>query len=185
MKKFFAMMMALVLVLCMAACGSKNEVVKMRFVTGGESGTYFAFGGTIAQHATNNAEGIEVIGPKAFSSVGNKNVLMETVTLPSSLREIGESAFRNCKSLSSITIPDSVTKIVWCAFFAVTSLSSITIPITVTSIEGYAFQKCNSLTAIHYNGTMEQWSKINLDDNWHSQSSIEVIHCSDGDIKVN
>jgi TRAP transporter TAXI family solute receptor len=70
MKKFFAMMMALVLVLCMAACG-KNEVVKMRFVTGGESGTYFAFGGTIAQHATNNAEGIEVIGLSGNGSQAN------------------------------------------------------------------------------------------------------------------
>ena len=61
MKKFFAMMMALVMVLSMAACGSKDpETVKMRFVTGGESGTYFAFGGTIAHHATNADNNIEV-----------------------------------------------------------------------------------------------------------------------------
>lgn len=61
MKKIFAMMLTLVLVLSMAACGSKDpEVVKMRFVTGGESGTYYAFGGTIAQHATNEDNNIEV-----------------------------------------------------------------------------------------------------------------------------
>ena len=126
-------------------------------------------------------DGIVSISEDAFAECAG----LTSIIIPNSVTEIGESAFRNCKSLSSITIPDSVTKIVWCAFFAVTSLSSITIPITVTSIEGYAFQKCNSLTAIHYNGTMAQWSKINLDDNWHSQSSIEVVHCSDGDIKVN
>ena len=34
---------------------------KLRFVTGGESGTYYAFGSVIAQHATNNA-GINVVG---------------------------------------------------------------------------------------------------------------------------
>ena len=33
----------------------------LRFVTGGESGTYYAFGSVIAQHATNNA-GVKVVG---------------------------------------------------------------------------------------------------------------------------
>ena len=61
MKKIFALILTLVMVLSMAACGSKGgEVVKMRFVTGGESGTYYAFGGTIAQHATNEDNNIEV-----------------------------------------------------------------------------------------------------------------------------
>ena len=61
MKKFFAVMLTLILILTMTACGSKDpEVVKMRFATGGESGTYYAFGGTIAQHATNADNHIEV-----------------------------------------------------------------------------------------------------------------------------
>ncbi len=61
MKKFVAMILALVMALSLVACGGGGKV-KMRFVTGGESGTYYAFGGTIAQHATNNADGIEVTG---------------------------------------------------------------------------------------------------------------------------
>ncbi len=75
MKKFFAMMMALVMALSLVACGTSGnddkEVVKMRFVTGGESGTYYAFGSTIAQHATNNAEGIEVVGLVGAGSKAN------------------------------------------------------------------------------------------------------------------
>ena len=71
MKKFFAMMLALVLVLSLAACGSKDDVVKMRFVTGGESGTYYAFGGAIAQHATNSDNGIEVVGLAGSGSKAN------------------------------------------------------------------------------------------------------------------
>ena len=39
--------------LCLTGCISENS---MRFVTGGESGTYYAFGSVIAQHATNNTD---------------------------------------------------------------------------------------------------------------------------------
>ena len=43
---------------------------KLRFVTGGESGTYYAFGSVIAQHATNNA-GIDVVGLVGNGSQSN------------------------------------------------------------------------------------------------------------------
>ncbi len=60
----------------LAGCGSKEEggeekapaantSGELRFVTGGESGTYYAFGSVIAQHATNNA------GIKVTALVGN------------------------------------------------------------------------------------------------------------------
>ena len=43
---------------------------KLRFVTGGEAGTYYAFGSVIAQHATNNA-GIDVVGVVGNGSQAN------------------------------------------------------------------------------------------------------------------
>lgn len=79
MKKFIALALALVMALALVACGAPAgsddgqgapATTKMRFVTGGESGTYYAFGGTIAQHATNNA-GIEVIGIVGNGSQAN------------------------------------------------------------------------------------------------------------------
>ena len=42
----------------------------LRFVTGGESGTYYAFGSVIAQHATNNA-GVNVVGLAGNGSQSN------------------------------------------------------------------------------------------------------------------
>ena len=68
MKKLFALILALVMSLSLFACGSSKT--KMRFVTGGESGTYYAFGSTIAQHATNNA-GIDVVGLVGNGSKSN------------------------------------------------------------------------------------------------------------------
>ena len=43
---------------------------QLRFVTGGESGTYYAFGSVIAQHATNNA-GLDVTALVGNGSAAN------------------------------------------------------------------------------------------------------------------
>ena len=51
---------------------------RLRFVTGGEAGTYYAFGSVIAQHATNNA-GIQVIGLAGKGSQGNIMDLQDKV----------------------------------------------------------------------------------------------------------
>ena len=86
MKKVLALILALAMVLCcFASCGGKTTPdadgtktdadatasdvtpagAELRFVTGGESGTYYAFGNVIAQHATNNA------GVKITAIAGN------------------------------------------------------------------------------------------------------------------
>ena len=64
MKKVFSLILALGLIASLTACGGGNasgnetgdsaptaSTAKLRFVTGGESGTYYAFGSVIAQHA--------------------------------------------------------------------------------------------------------------------------------------
>ena len=58
MKKMLAIVMALVMALSLAACGSGGSA-KMTMGTGGTSGTYYAFGGVLGQYIKNNA-GIDV-----------------------------------------------------------------------------------------------------------------------------
>ena len=58
MKKMLAMVLALVMVLSLAACGA-GGAAKMTMGTGGTSGTYYAFGGVLGQYIKNNA-GIDV-----------------------------------------------------------------------------------------------------------------------------
>ena len=58
MKKMLAIVLALVMVMSLAACGS-GGASKMTMGTGGTSGTYYAFGGVLGQYIKNNA-GIDV-----------------------------------------------------------------------------------------------------------------------------
>lgn len=79
MKKFLCMILALVMALSLVACGntadpaadnSDSTAKQLRFVTGGESGTYYAFGNVIANHAVNNA-GVDVVALAGNGSQSN------------------------------------------------------------------------------------------------------------------
>ena len=71
-----------------------------------------------------------------------------TYTIPSSVKIIGDNAFRSVSRLTSITIPSSVTELGSNVFQGATSLASITIPASVTYIGGFAFQGASSLTSV-------------------------------------
>lgn len=99
-----------------------------------------------------------------------ENCAVKEITLPESITEIGQGAFKNCKSLESIVIPNSVETLYSETFFGCTSLEtvqlsnklkiiadffdgcsalkSISIPASVTSIYGNPFKTCESLTSI-------------------------------------
>ncbi len=53
MKKFLALALALVMVFALAACGSGTTLT---FGTGGDTGTYYAYGGTLAGYVTENTD---------------------------------------------------------------------------------------------------------------------------------
>ncbi len=72
MKKYVALLLALVMVFALAACGSSNNAPaaegsaaeeaaapaggSLTFATGGESGTYYAFGTVLAQHVSDKTD---------------------------------------------------------------------------------------------------------------------------------
>ncbi len=75
MRRILAAILAVALVFAFAACGKETtgdeqKAANLRFVTGGESGTYYGFGSVIAQHATSEA-GVKVVASTSGGSQAN------------------------------------------------------------------------------------------------------------------
>ena len=73
---------------------------------------------------------------------------LTSLTIPSSVTEIGSYAFEDCSGLTSLTIPSSVTSIGWYAFEGCSGLTSLTIPSSVTEIGRETFSGCSGLTSL-------------------------------------
>lgn len=96
-------------------------------------------------------EGITHIGAYAFSIL----VGAESVSLPNSLKSIGDDAFFGI-GVSSLVIPDNVTEIGYYAFNACNNLETITLPAGLREI-GPCFIESPNLQTITFKGTMDQW----------------------------
>ena len=90
-------------------------------------------------------ESVKSIGDRAFFLCESLN----SIHLPESVKSIGDEAFLDCTSLTSIHLPESVKSIGDHAFSGCESLTSIHLPKSLTSIGNEAFSKCYSLTSIH------------------------------------
>ena len=90
------------------------------------------------------------IGAYAFQDT---NIV--SITLPNTLKKIGNNAFENCTSLKNIIIPNSVTEIGDWAFKGCASLSDITIPSSVK--KAYCiFYKCSNLGIVTLESGMQK-----------------------------
>ena len=90
-------------------------------------------------------EGVEIISRNAFRyNYGN----LRSVTLPTSLRTIGEGAFYYCYGIRSLIIPNGVTSIGKEAFRECYNIQKLELPVTLTSIGEYAFSRINNLSTV-------------------------------------
>ncbi len=131
---------------------------------------------------------VEIIGKRAFA--GNKNV--ESISIPWSVKEIGENAFRECSALREVTFSDNSTcyKIGSTAFLGCSSLESIRLPDRLSRIESNtfngcssieyisvgtavtyigrrAFEGCKALKTLEYRGQKNRWESIEKEADWY------------------
>lgn len=94
--------------------------------------------------------------PEGVLRIGNdkhftlrKPTTLESISLPSTLKTIGDGAFSQCCNLSNITLPEGLTSIGVGAFYKCSGLD-ITIPDSVTNITEYIFGNTVNVT-VHAN----------------------------------
>ncbi len=80
---------------------------------------------------------------------------LKSVTLPTTLRFLGDYAFYYCQGLTEISIPSSVKSIGGSVFENCTSLESLTIPASVAQFTGYdPFYGCSKLKTLRCEATV-------------------------------
>ncbi len=91
-------------------------------------------------------DGVTSIGDFAFAGYAE----LESIEIPSSVTNIGYSAFKDCIGITSVKFGENslLTSIGACAFAGCIGLTNIIIPSNLTSIGGNAFKDCTGLTQI-------------------------------------
>ena len=132
-----------------------------------------AFADCAALGSVTLSEGLTTIGDGAFGNYSNSgsSPVFTEITLPTSLRHIGNNAFMNCKKLTSIEIPEGVAFVDGetketdeptmlhengnFVFYGCTALASVKLPSTVTRIGDYMFATCEALKTINLGNITE------------------------------
>ena len=89
-------------------------------------------------------EGTTCIAGYAFQNCRN----MTSITLPNSIKTIGERSFAQCYGLTSISLPEGIISLGWAGFESCIGLTSVTIPSSVTTINPRAFALCTALESV-------------------------------------
>lgn len=123
------------------------------------------------------AEGSQLksIGVSAFSGTDSAHPIFKEIQIPYSVETIGTNAFHNCQDLESITLPASLETIESSAFSSCRKLSEIRLPTSLKAIQSYVFDDCSSLKTVSYDGSLEQWSKINVAKGFLGYSSPSLV----------
>lgn len=103
---------------------------------------------------------VESLAQGSFQWCGN----VETITFASGSRltEIAGGAFYQCKKVKKITLPDSITQIGGAAFKDCKALEEIILPKSLEKIDAGVFSGVGADFKVHYKGSEEQWSKIDI-----------------------
>ena len=88
---------------------------------------------------------ITEIGEGAFEGCSG----LTSLNLLASISEIGDFAFSDCSGLTSLNLPDGISEIGDFAFSDCSGLTSLTLPAGITEIGERAFQGCSGLTSLN------------------------------------
>lgn len=167
-QRFMAVLLALCLIMGAMPVSSLAAEASSFDATGGKVTYEIVNGETVtitgcdttvtAIEIPDTIEGLPVtkIADKAFYNGESAHEALASVKLPSTLTEIGLSAFYSCTNLSDVdfTACTSLTRICNNAFQGDTALASVNFPTSLKHLGDYAFSNCG-LTAVDLSGCTE------------------------------
>ena len=120
-------------------------------------------------------EGLKEIGPQCFCGCAS----LRNIDIPKSVTFIGDNAFAHCLKLEEIIIPN-IKSIENGLLTDCSSLKTVRLPKTITDIYSNAFGACNNLENIFYEGTIEEFKKVNIEEDAFYGVPAPGIICSNG-----
>ena len=122
-------------------------------------------------------EGVVELPEFAFSGAycwdgGEFRDMLYSITLPNSLRKIGDHAFDDLQHLSEIDIPEGVTELGLHSFAWNMSLRTVHLPQSLEKIGEGSFKQCSSLESVNLHDNI---TEIGFDAFWYC-TSLEEIH---------
>lgn len=127
---------------------------------------------SIAIPATINVEGT-TYDVTSIGSFGCAFWERKNISLPNSIKTIGDLAFYRCDSLASINLPEGLTSIGILAFYYCTKIESVNIPNSVKTIAESAFWRCDGLKTL----TLGRCLELIGFDAFTSCDSITSVTC--------
>lgn len=178
MRKILAMLLAVLMLSVLVACGDKQDdttgdtvinVGSLKMTYRAENGDTFTyeydksttviitgFSGNDEPHvvtipATIEDKTVVAIGDEAFFACSN----ISAVELPEGLTAIGNYAFANCEALKEVRLPSTLKTIGDCAFYSCDALSAASLGRTaLVSIGQNAYTDCVALTEVSFPSTL-------------------------------
>jgi len=118
--------------------------------------------------------GITELGYSMFSNCTQ----LTSVSLPSGLRTMGDAVCSQMAKLTTATVSGGVTYLSNYAFNDCPSLKTITLPNTVKSIGICAFRYDTALKDVYFNGSVTQWTSIQIAGEGNSALYNADVHCT-------
>ena len=119
-------------------------------------------------------ENVKSISDYAFYGCNN----ITSIIIPDSVTSIGKNAFSRCYRIESVTFGKGINKIET-GLFNNHVLKKIYIPKNITVICQNAFSDFGSVSDIYYEGTEEEWKKVDIQHSNKSLSTAKLhFNCS-------
>ena len=94
---------------------------------------------------------------------------------------IEDRAFAYCEHLTEVTLPDNLIEIGYYAFGGCSNIIRAYLPASLEYIQDRAFDNCVNLSRITFDGTMEDWYKIDKHSDAFRNCRKDLrIKCKDG-----